>query len=58
MDSESGVHKDNSLLKAFVSIYLVVAVVVFTLIIPNEDYWYFGILKSFIWSLYAVSKLG
>ena len=58
MESESGIYKDNSLLKAFFVIYIIVVVIAFTLIIPNEDHWYFGMLKSFIWPLYAVSKLG
>ena len=58
MESGNEIYKDNSLLKAFVAIYIIVAVIAFTLIIPNEDHWYFGMLKSFIWPLYAVSKLG
>jgi hypothetical protein len=38
-------------------IYLVSIVVAFTVIIPNEEVWYFGILKASLWPLYAITKI-
>ncbi len=38
-------------------IYLVSAAVAATVILPGEEYWYFGVIKSLVWPLYSLAKL-
>lgn len=38
-------------------IYLVSAGVAATVILPGEEFWYFGIIKSLIWPLYSLARI-
>jgi hypothetical protein len=38
-------------------IYLVSAAVAATVILPGEEHWYFGVIKSCLWPLYVLAKL-
>jgi hypothetical protein len=38
-------------------IYLVSAAVAATVILPGEEYWYFGVIKSMVWPFYSIAKM-
>lgn len=50
--------KDNSIYKGLIVIYLVSTLIAFTVIIPDEEFWYLGIVKALIWPLYTVTRIG
>ena len=49
--------RDYSTYTGIIVIYLVSALVAFTVIIPDEEIWYWGIVKALIWPLYTIAKL-
>ncbi len=58
MSKENKEIRNNSNYSGLFVIYLVTVAVAFTVIIPNEDVWYLGIIKATIWPLYAITKIG
>ena len=56
MESDNRNYGDYSYYTGLLVIYLLTAAVAATVILPGEEYWYFGILKSLIWPLYMMTK--
>lgn len=57
MKSENRQREDYSNYTGLFVIYLITAAVAATTILPEEEYWYFGLLKSLIWPFYLLTKL-
>ena len=51
----SNVHNSNYI--GISVIYLVSAAIAATLILPEDEYWYLGVIKSLLWPLYRRAKL-
>ncbi len=56
LKSKNSVSEDYSNYTGLIVIYLLTAAIAATVIVPNEDYWYFGIAKSLVWPLYLMTK--
>lgn len=50
-------YKDYTNYSGLLTIYLLTCCVAATVIIPDQEYWYYGVLKALVWPLYTLTKV-